>query len=336
MVSLFAGARPFFGAVASADYLGTRFLEMSDSKAGAMGVTYNVSFDTSTAGTIGSVQIEFCSNTTLISVPCTAPVGLDASGAALASQSGMTGFSIAGASTANNIILTRTAAAAGLVTADYVFKNMINPSTEGSYFVRVITYQTEDASGSQTDNGGMAFAINSLVNVGITVPPYLLFCVGVTIAGTDCSTAAGDFIDMGNFSTSATSSGQSQMVIATNGKNGYSISASGTTMESGTNTIPAMSVSAPATPGVSQFGINLRANSKPSVGANVSGPGHGVPQFNYNQPNLYHYNDGDVLATATAPENFRKYTVSYIVDVSTAQPVGIYASTYTYVALSNF
>ncbi len=336
MVSLLNGAGSFFGAKVSAAYLGARSLELSDSKAGASGVTYNVKFATSTAGSIGSVQIEFCSNSTFITDSCTAPVGLDASAATIASQSGLTGFTISNASTANNLILTRTAAVAGLVTANFTLKNITNPSSNGSYYGRFVTYQTVDASGPPTDHGGVAFAINPAVSVNLTVPPYLLFCVGVAITGTDCSTASGDFIDMGDFSTSATSSGQSQMVVATNGKSGYGITVSGTTMLSGTNSIPAMQVSAPSTVGVSQFGINLRANTKPAVGSNPSGPGQGSPEFNYNQPNQYHYNDGDVIAAATSPEDLRKYTVSYIVNVGSTQPVGIYSSTYTYIALANF
>ncbi len=336
MASLSIGVRPFKLPKADAAYMGTRSLELSDSRAAQTNVTYDVSYTVTTPGTIGSVEIEFCSNSTFVTDPCTAPAGLDASGAVLASQTGVTGFSISGASTANDIILTRAPAAAGAGLATAVFNNVTNPNTEGSYFVRVITYQTNDASGPLTDNGGIAFAINGDTNVAVTVPPYLLLCVGITISGTDCSTVSGDFIDLGNFSTSGTSSGQSQMVVATNGQNGYGISASGTTMESGNNIIPAMSVSGPATPGVSQFGINLRANSSPHIGANPSGTGSGSPVFNYNQPNLYHYSDGDTLASKSSPDNLRKFTVSYIVDVGSSQAVGVYSSTYTYVALANF
>jgi hypothetical protein len=320
----------------SADYLGTRFLEISDNKAGANGVTYNVSFTTTTPGLIGSVEIEFCSNSTFIVDPCTPPAGLSASVATLSSQSGMTGFSISGASSANDIILTRTAAAEGIVTADYVFNNFTNPSSAGSYFVRLQTFPTTDASGVSTDHAGIAFSINPGVSVKLTVPPYLLFCVGVTITGTDCSTVTGNFIDLGNFSTSVTSSGQSQMVVATNGKTGYNITVNGTTLESGNNTLPAMTVTAPATKGVSQFGINLRANSSPSIGLDPYGPGIGTPTANYGSKNLYHYNDGDVIASAPSPEDLHRFTVSYIADVSGSQAVGIYSSTFTYIALANF
>lgn len=342
LMLIIVGSGLFVGAKVSAAYMGTRFLKMSDSKAGATNVTYDVSFTTATAGTIGSIQIQFCSNSTLISDPCTAPVGLDASAATLSAQSGLTGFSISAATTANNIVLSRTASAAGVVTAEFTFDGMTNPATAGSYFVRVNTFASTDTSGPITDHGGMAIAINPAFNLNVTVPPYLLFCVGITISGTDCSTVAGDFIDMGNFSTSKTSSGQSQMVVATNGKTGYGIRVIGTTMESGNNTIPAMNPVAPSTTGVSQFGINLRANSNPSVGQNPVGPGIGTPTANYNIPNQFYYFDGDnnsnnnVVASAPSPEDLHKFTVSYIVNVGQNQAVGIYASTFTYVATAKF
>ncbi len=338
MVSLVTGARPFFAAHVSAAYMGTRSLTISNSKAGANGVDYDVLFTTVTPSSVGSIEIQFCSNSTIVIDPCQAPVGFDATGAVLTNQTGtnMTGFSISGSSTANDVILTRPAAGAGAVTAEYIFNGVINPSAEGSYYVRVNTFPTIDASGPLTDHGGMAFSINNPFDVAVTVPPYLLFCVGITVSGTDCTTASGDFIDLGNLSAASTSKGQSQMVVATNGKTGFNITANGTTLESGNNTIPAMNVAAPITVGTSQFGINLRSNSNPAVGANPSGPGTGVPSINYNTPNQFHYADGDVVVSKNIPEDLRKYTVSYIVNVGTSQAVGIYASTFTYVATANF
>ncbi len=141
---------------------------------------------------------------------------------------------------------------------------------------------------------------------------------------------------MGEFSSVHPNSGQSQLVTATNAQSGYNISVSGTTLESGNNIIPPMKTAGVPQPGVSQFGINLRANANPSVGANPSGPGHGAPTANYDQPNVYHYADGDVIVTSNFADDYRKYTVSYLVDVSHAQPAGVYASTFTYTALANF
>lgn len=330
------GLWPFTRGQVAAAYLGTRYLELSDSTAGTSGVTYNVSFHITTAGTLGSIEVEFCSNSTFPSDPCTAPTGLDASGVVFSQESGVGGFSVSPTSTQNDIILTRPPSPTSSVTATLRFDNITNPTDTGSYYVRVLTYPTNDATGSPTDTGGMAFAINSAVNVSVEVPPYLLFCTGDTITGTDCSNVSGDFIDLGGLSAVRTSSGRSQMAVATNGKNGYSISVTGTTLTSGNNVIPALSTDTTPQTGVSQFGINLRANTNPNIGANPTGGGTGMPTINYNQPNLYKYSDGDIVATSTSVEEYRQYTVSYIVDISKSQPAGIYASTFTYVAFANF
>lgn len=336
MISLFSAAGSFFLGHAAAAELGSRSLELSDSRAAQSGVTYNVAFHITTVQTLGSIQIMFCSNSTFPTDPCTAPGGFDASSAVFTQESGVSGFSISPNSTANDIIITRPPSPTAAVTAGLVFNNITNPSNAGSYYVRVLTYPTSDATGAYTDSGGMAFPMNVAVNVHVDVPPYLLFCTGNTISGTDCSTASGDFIDLGELSTTHTSTGQSQMVIATNAQNGYSITATGTTLTSGNNTIPALSVDSPSQVGVSQFGINLRANTNPLVGANPTGAGSGAPTTAYNQPNLYQYKNGDTIATNPAVEEDRKFTVSYLVNISKAQPAGIYASTFTYVALGNF
>lgn len=324
-----------FSSRASAAELQSRSLEMSDSEPGKTGVTYSISFQLATAGTLGSVEFEFCSNSTFPSDVCVAPSGMDASNAVFAMESGISGFTIR-SEDANDIIISRPASPTLTVSANVLFNNITNPTSTGSYYLRVLTYPTSDASGAYTDNGGMAFAINLPVSIQAHVPPYLLFCTGNTISGTDCSTATGDFIELGQLLATRTSTGQSQMVVATNAQNGYSITATGNTLTSGNNTIAPLSVDSPAQTGVSQFGINLRANTAPSVGNDPSGPGGGTPTTNYDQPNLYHYANGDVIATNGSVEGGRKYTVSYVTDISKSQPAGIYASTFTYVAMCNF
>ena len=334
--SLLPGAKPFYAQKVEAAQLGSRTLQLSNSLAGSTNVTYHVSIQLTTVQTLGSIQFEFCSNSTIPSDPCTVPNGFDASNVNFSQETGVGGFVVSNNSTANDIIITRPPAPTLAVVATFQFDNITNPGDVGSYYLRVLTYPTNDATGPYTDNGGMAFAINPAVSVSVKVPPYLLFCTGNTITGTDCSTANGDFLDLGALTTTHTGNGHSQMVIATNAQNGYSISVNGGTLTSGNNTIPPLTSGATSQTGVSQFGINLRANSNPSVGEDPSGPGIGAPTANYNQPNIYTYNNGDMVATAPGVTDYRKYTVSYIVNISKQQPAGIYASTFTYVALSNF
>src|SRR6186997_857199 len=68
--------------------------------------TFQLTLPTTT--NIGSIVFEYCSNSPLIYLTCSAPAGFDASSSVLATQSGNTGFSIDNTNTTTNkIVLTR-------------------------------------------------------------------------------------------------------------------------------------------------------------------------------------------------------------------------------------
>ncbi|HEV7454957.1 MAG TPA: hypothetical protein VGO07_06895 [Candidatus Saccharimonadales bacterium] len=181
----------------------------------------------------------------------------------------------------------------------------------------------------------MALYIHPSVDITAEVPPYLTFCLGENISGVDCSTATEPFSDMGNFSPNLTSAAQHQVVIATNAPDGYSMWATGTSMTSGGNVLVPMT-GGTSVKGTSQFGINLRANTIPVIGQNSAGPGVAAVTPNYAQPNHFRFNSGDMLATAPVPDDYRKYTISYVVNIPAGQPGGVYSATLTYVCLANF
>ena len=315
--------------------LDPRSIQLDNSAVSATNVTYRLDFSVATPGTLGSLEVQFCSNTSLIDDICDPPAGFDLSSANLVDQSGETGFSIHPLSTVNELILTRTPGAASAGQVAYTLDGVTNPSELGTTFMRIMTYPSDDASGAATDAGGLAFATNKALNLSVEVPPYLTFCLGESIAGFNCATAEGNFIDFGLLTPDRTGAGNTQMLVATNGASGYGIRLGGPTLTSGNNEIPPLSGQT-SQQGVSQFGLNARANVVPSVGADVQGPGSGQPTVGYNNPDHYRFGSGEVIATSTQPEDFRKYTVSYIVNVSKDQPSGIYATTMTYICLANF
>lgn len=336
LVVVAAGVAPAFFSRAAAAELSPRSIELSDSTTSAANTTYDVSFTLATPGALGSISIEFCSNSPLQTDPCTAPAGFDASTASLTSQAGATGFSISSNSTANDIILTRPSTVSGAVAVSYTFAGITNPSAAGSFYGRLQTFASSDASGPATDIGGVAMALNAAVRVNATVPPYLLFCTGNTIAAFDCNTASGDYLDLGLLSPAHAVAGTTQLLVATNAQSGYGISVSGSTLVSGNNAIPTGSSPSPSQPGVNQFGLNLRANSNPTVGSNPTGPGTGAPTGGYDTANAFTYHSGDLIASASTSDDFRKYTVTYLVNISPSLPVGVYSSTFTYVATASF
>ncbi len=259
------------------------------------------------------------------------------SAATLNSQVGEGGFVILPAGTnANTIVLTRVPLLTTATSVVYELGNVINPSSSGSFFGRVQTFASIDASGLENAHGGMALSISAPVQISTYVPPYLLFCVGVTIAPFDCSTASGSYVNFGNLSEFAASSGTTQMLTATNAGNGYTLTVNGTTMVSGTNIIGALAASDVSRPGVSQFGLNLVANTTPNVGTNPQGTGTATPAPGYDVANFYKFNSGDVVATLSNTDEYRLFTSSYIVNIPHGQPVGVYVATLTYICLASF
>ncbi len=318
-----------------ADPLEPRSITVSDNQAASAGVTYKVDVAIA-AATTGSIAIQFCGNSPLVGTTCTPPSGFDATAANLTIQSGATGFTISPSSTANDIILTRPPANSGAVSASYTFTNITNPTSEGSLFGRISTYSSSDATGLPNEEAGLAMVITGGLGLNAEVPPYLTFCLGGSITGFDCTTATDPFSDLGDLTSLAARAAQTQLVVATNAANGYTMWAAGTTMTSGNNTIAPMGVLGPSQPGTPQFGMNLRANSAPVVGADAVGPGVGAPTANFNQPNFFFFHSGDALASSTNSDDFRKYTASYIVNIPSSQPGGVYSTTLTYVCLANF
>jgi hypothetical protein len=313
-----------------------RSLAIGTSTSGAA-TNYRFNFNTTTAATIGSIVFEVCSNSPLFDVACTAPTGFNASSTSLTSQSGVTGFTIDSSSDANTIILTRPAAFSGPAASQYQFSSITNPTsaTGASYYVRLSTHASTDGSGARIDDGAVVLSINPGLGAAAYVPPFLIMCVGVTVAS-DCSTSTGSYVSMGELSTVTAKTSTTQFALATNDYLGHVVYVTGTTMTSGNDVIPALSTQTASNPGTSQFGINLRSNSNPSAGTNVSGPGTGVPTSNYNTSNQFRFVSGDAIAQSTRSTDFDRFTVTYMTNISSSQAAGTYAATFTYIGVVQF
>lgn len=334
IVALLIGVAPH--AYASTDPLDGRYDKISDPTLSAMSRhTFGMTMS-NTSTPVGSISFEFCANSPIIGDACIPAGGFDASGATLSSQTGAVGFSISPFSTGNHIILTRPASLPSGVPAEYAFDNIQNPSSGGTYYVRLQTFTSVDGTGLDIESGGVVFVINYGIGVAAEVPPYLRFCVSVTITGFDCSTANSYLIDMGEFSKAQPTKASSEFVVATNASFGFAVSIAGTTLTAGNNTIPALFPGGGSIVGTSQFGINLRANTDPGIGADPNGPGIGTVSAPYSSPNVFRFQSGDVVASSTNSSDNQKFTVSYLANIGASQAPGFYAATMTYICLANF
>lgn len=322
----------------TASLMTERSVAISSSKASEV-ATHTFTYTLAGGTNVASIVFQYCANSPFFDQPCTAPTGMNADSAILASQSGETGFSIDPAGTnANTIVLTRASASATTSgQSSYSFNSISNPSLAGqSYFVRISAHSSIDGSGTPTDQGAVVFALtNTELTVGAYVPPYLAFCVGQTL-GANCSSASGFDLNMGSLSESTTAVQTTQISGATNVADGYTVYVLGYTLTAGTNIIPALAVPATSSVGTSQFGLNARANSTPAVGQEPAGVGTLAPIGSYNTPNTFKYVSGEAIASSATSTDFNTLTVSYIANTSKDQPAGVYTTTLTYVATSTF
>lgn len=202
-------------------------------------------------------------------------------------------------------------------------------------YVRIAHYASIDLTGPRGDNGAVAFSISGGFNVGGYVPPYLIFCAAITVS-LDCSSTNGSLISFGELLPTQTKASTSQFSGATNDPTGYSVSLTGQTMTAGNLVIPPLASNAGSIVGVSQFGINLRSNTVPAVGAEPSGAGTAFVNGAYNVPNQFRFVNGEQLVNSVLPTDYNLHTVSYIVNVSSSQQPGYYATTMTYIATAAF
>lgn len=321
--------------VSAAPVLPAKFIRISspninDVAEYTIGLTIN-----ETVVPLGSIEFTFCSNSPIIVDVCTQPSGLDVSGAVLINETGNSGFAIS-ASTPSTLLLSRVPILPVNASSTYSFEDITNPDTPGSYYLRIKTFSSTDGTGAHIEEGGAVFSMNGGVSLLTEVPPYLRLCASVTIVDYNCATATSFLIDFGEFSKTSARTATSELVIATNAGSGFSISISGTTLTSGNNIIAPLASGGSTSPGTAQFGINLRANSSPSVGSDPVGPGAANPTANYNVPNTFRFAESDVIVSGSGPSDHRKFTVSYLANIDPDQPPGIYTTTITYIALANF
>ena len=319
----------------SAQDLTQRSITIRDPKASA-NTSHRYNFFNPTASNVGSIVFEYCSNSPLLEVACNSPAGLDVSAASITSQSGETGFTVHANTNANRLVLSRVPSVAAIQAVEYRLGNIINPSAQNAtVYVRIATYSADDGTGAAVDNGSVAFSTTTGVSTIAYVPPYLTFCVGISVAP-DCSSTTDNRIDMGVLSTSTTSVGTSQFAGASNDPTGFSTTLMGLTMTSGNNTITAAETPTASVIGTSQFGLNLRQNNIPSGGLNSTGPGSSAPRNGYGSTNLFKFVPGEIVASSPVSTDFNVFTATYIVNISDNQPPGIYVTTITYVATASF
>lgn len=316
-------------------------------------VNHSFTFTVPTTASIGSIQFQYC---TLAAGTCTMPTGLDTTSATLSSQTGATGFTMVNATNGAPYITRTAASITGGTGLTYQLNTITNPTAVNgeTFYVRISTFTSTNATTGSTDTGTVAAATNRGIDLSGTMPESLVFCAGATVSTTsgvpDCSTVTTGAVAFNQlFSPTDTATATSQMAASTNAGAGYAITVNGPTLTSGSNTVSGMTSSTTGVRGTSQFGLNLKLNttatSTVAVGAEVDVPSNGTnyrgqATTGYNTVDNFKFTSGDMVANSSnggaGGSDAQIFTVAYIVNVPGSQPAGTYTTTLTYICTPTF
>jgi hypothetical protein len=330
---------------ARAAQLTSRKLTLSTSQPSATAVTFTFSFVVPTTATIvKSVNIDIC--TTAIGT-CTpagtgVPSGLTTTAATANPQPVNLGDASGWTSTFTTNGRLRIAKSGNATTptgtSSLAVANITNPSaTNTTFYARITTY-SDAAWTTAIDSGTVAASTAQQIQATATVEETLTFCV---YEGGTCASQTGDnIVDLGILTTANPKSGTSKFEVATNASQGYVVTYNGATLTSGSFTIDGFGVGgATSSAGTEQFGINLRSNTTPSVGADVAGSAPiGTYTAPYGTANTFAFNPSTTtqIAQASGPVNTSTYTVSYVANIASLTETGTYTTTLTYVCTATY
>lgn len=311
-------------------------LSTSSPAASAATTTYTLNFTVPSATVVKSFSATACD---AASGSCVTPTGFSVASSAISQPTNLgdaSGWTVSTA-TAGSLRLSKSgnvAAPTGAQTV--VFSNVQNPTTANTTFYLRLTTYSDATWTTPIDTGVVAASTSNLIQLTGVMDESLVFCTGTSITGTNCATATGTSVDFGTFSSTATRSGTSVMAASTNGQAGYAITVNGATLTSGANTISALGSPTASSIGSSQFGLNIRDNATPNVGAEPSGASGTSYGSGYGTADSYKFVTGDSVISRANQGDATAFTVSYIVNVPGSQPAGTYTATMTYICTATF
>ncbi len=260
----------------------------------------------------------------------TAPVAV---GASPACSSGATNYTVA--IDVTNVTFTLTACTSWTTsnTAQFTFVIYGTAATGNGTLTNAnadtnssIITLTDTGSNTDSTKGAVVIETNDVVTVTATVNPTLTLAISSASVG------------LGTLSTSAPATGSHTLAVASNATAGFIVSYNGITLTSGTDTIAAYSASSSSVAGTAGFGINLKANTTPVVGAAVTQTaGTCGIATNYGGVNSFSYvaSTSTTVTNVTAPADCT-YTVSYVANISSVTPAGSYSAPITWIASGTF
>lgn len=351
----------------SADQLSERSIELSSSSAGAEGVTYIVTFTPKAAA--GAFVIDFCSNSPILGQSCTAPTGFDITEASSATAGFTTVAPLEGSS--NALMVTGTLAEDTEVVVS--LDDIVNPSSDGVMYARIVTYDTAlnaaeytsttvaRGTGGVIDDGTVAISITDTIGVSGAVLESMTFCVSGSAITADCGSTTSPVLRLGETSGGVValtpgviSTGSIYTQITTNAASGAVVSLKSSAVGCGglmrAGSPDACDIEPALNDGISvgdsKFGV--RTATATTTGTDPQGTLQPYPDSGYNDTTYaLNYTAGDTagvtstfgdlfLDTDNAPANNQNMQLTFGVTVNNNTPAGLYSADLNLIATGKF
>jgi len=148
-------------------------------------------------------------------------------------------------------------------------------------------------------------------------------------------------VDLGTITTTTTGFDYAAFSVKSYLAQGYVVQIVGTAPKYGSHEIAPMAAAGTANPGTEQFGLNLRNNTTPNVGADPIQRPDGTFSFGtyasgYDTVDNFKYVDGGVIAESTSSSGYTDFTISYIMNIDALSPGGTYTTNQSIVVTSTF
>lgn len=348
---------------AAAEQLTTRSVAMGSSTPSASGVSYKISFTTATQSDIKGIVVQFCSESPILSSNnCTKPSGMTI-GSTVTDTSNLTGGGTWTGAVSDSV-LTITNASGGEVNDSVDVSvdvgGFTNPSTEGTFYARIVTYATTtDAEsyatgvlGDHVDAGGVALSTAEAVDISATVQETLTFCVSGVAPSDGCAGTTSPSLTLGTgtpvvLDTDDVYTGTVYYQLSTNaiGDTSVRMKSANAGLVSGSNSIdPLESATEALGPKPMQAG---KDSAKSAFGIRSGTPsgteGTLAPVAPYshgtdygNDPTQITSTYGDIIAQATGALLNINTPLIFAATAGPTTPAGVYTGSFSLIASSSY
>jgi len=202
---------------------------------------------------------------------------------------------------------------------------IINPSSANSYSISI--------AGTFGDTGATTVNIltNDQVDIAAVVAQSLTFSISDNTIGFGTLTSGAARFATGDTNGNGSEVEAHTLTVGTNAANGYTMTASGTTLINASNPAATIDPIGPtntaSSPGTEQFGMRMTATGGTGT---VSAP-YAATNFAYDTAAF-----PDQIAAATGSTANTVYSVRYLANIAANTDAGTYNAAVTYVATANF